>query len=128
MSDLRYIEQDGHDGPLCPNITTDPRHQLVVKIQNAMYEVMDRDEDGESPPEQYRVYAAAGKAASEYMRLYLATCPGLGSVSSVLKHLQQLANLEWSGSYAVREEARDAIKALCLPFADHPDFDERWKP
>lgn len=73
MAERRFIEQASNEGPLCPNIDTDYRHLLAVKVINAMYEVMDKDEDDESPADQQRIYDAAEGIFPMRMNLYLTT-------------------------------------------------------
>lgn len=71
MNGLTYVDQLAK--PLCPQYA-DPRHLVVVKIVNAMYDVMDRDADGEFvSPDQAKVYEAAQKAGDAYMNLYRIT-------------------------------------------------------
>lgn len=47
---------------------------------------------------------------------------------TVLDVLARCANIKWTGTYAVVEEARRALHALTLPYVDHPDYDPTWGP
>jgi Family of unknown function (DUF6221) len=46
----------------------------------------------------------------------------------VLDVLARCANVKWTGTYAVVEEARRALHALALPYVDHPNYDTAWRP
>jgi hypothetical protein len=39
--------------------------------------------------------------------------------------IEQLSDVGWVGSYAVRDFV---LEQLTLPYADHPDFREEWRP
>lgn len=47
---------------------------------------------------------------------------------TVLDVLARCANVRWTGTYAVVEEARRPLRALALPYVDHPDYDPTWRP
>lgn len=39
--------------------------------------------------------------------------------------IEQVSDIEWTGSYAVRDVVLGHLAAV---YADHPDYDEAWRP
>jgi hypothetical protein len=50
---------------------------------------------------------------------------GLAECEAKRRIVARLCDVEWTGSRAVRDVV---LAELALPYADHPDYDQRWRP
>lgn len=60
-----------------------------------------------------------GMAVRKHLRLNVADC------EAKRRMVTHLTDMKWVGSYAVRDVL---LGDMALPYADHPDYEEGWKP
>lgn len=81
------------------------------------------DEDERSATTDERHWADVPDAVFSSTRLLTE----VASKRKVLAFLRAASDPAWA-TYAVAGEAREALKAMALPFADHPDYRAEWAP
>ncbi len=61
----------------------------------------------------------------EYGHLSVSPARVLAECEAKRRVIAAVVDVEWSGSFAVRDVV---LSYLVLPYADHPDYREEWRP